>query len=206
MLTVVNNGTHFLRELGEALEALGITYGVVSGCGSLGLDELAPGAGIILTGGEVHVYEPEHLAEVAVDEAVLSWEKVPILGICLGHQLIAHHYGAEVTPLPQPVDQYEVIRVRKPDPLFEDLPRRFRVRVAHDDTVTSLPEPLVQLASSRLGRYEAIRHVDRPIYGLQFHPEASGREGLTILSNFARLCRRFGASEPARRRRATGPA
>jgi GMP synthase (glutamine-hydrolysing) len=60
--------------------------------------------------------------------------------------------------------------------------------VAHDDAVTTLPVPLVRLARSRFSEYEAIRHPTRLVYGLQFHPEASGDTGLTILGNFVRLC------------------
>ncbi len=60
--------------------------------------------------------------------------------------------------------------------------------MAHDDAVTTLPQPLLELASSRFGEYEAIRHRNRLIYGLQFHPEASGRHGLAILRNLAVLC------------------
>jgi GMP synthase-like glutamine amidotransferase len=52
----------------------------------------------------------------------------------------------------------------------------------------TLAAPLVRLARSRLGEYEAIRHQGRFVYGLQFHPEASGEAGLAILGNFVGLC------------------
>lgn len=181
---VVNNETHFLAELRAALEALEVRYTLISASRGPTDAQLCTTSGVILTGGDVHVYEPDQLARVSVDETILDSAATPILGICLGHQLIAHHYGSRVAPLPSPVDQEETVVVRGTDPLFHGVPRRFRARVAHDDTVTTLSEPLVQLASSRLGRYEAIRHRDQPIYGLQFHPEASGEHGLTILRNF----------------------
>jgi GMP synthase (glutamine-hydrolysing) len=185
---IVNNGTHFLAEIREALEQLQVECEMIPGYGSLTDTSWQDYSGVILTGGEIHVNRPEQLAGVAVDEALLGGALAPILGICLGHQLIAHHYGAEIAPLPHPVDQDETVEVDRPDVLFNDVPSQFRARVAHDDAVVTLPKPLVQLASSRFGKYEAIRHHSRLIFGVQFHPEASGRHGLSILSNFAALC------------------
>jgi len=47
----------------------------------------------------VYIYEPQQLAAVTFDEQILTLAKTPILGICLGHQLIAHHYGATIEAL-----------------------------------------------------------------------------------------------------------
>jgi GMP synthase (glutamine-hydrolysing) len=151
---------------------------------------------VILTGGDVHVYEPWELAAAALDEQILTLVTTPILGICLGHQLIAHHWGATIEALRTPIDRREVVEIVGDDPLFAGLAPRIAVRVAHDDAVTALPVPLVRLARSRFSEYEAIRHPTRLVYGLQFHPEASGDTGLTILGNFARLCSNPAAHKP----------
>jgi GMP synthase (glutamine-hydrolysing) len=188
VLAVVNNGTHFLAELRGALQALGVAYDLVSGDGPVTPPTLDPYAGIVLTGGDVHVYEPEQLETLPVDLEVLDQSTVPILGICLGHQLIAHHYGAAVAPLLEPVDRNELVELVADDVLFAGLSQRFRGRVAHDDAVVGLSGPLVRLARSAIGEYEAIRHRTRPIYGVQFHPEASGQAGMTILKNFVGMC------------------
>jgi GMP synthase-like glutamine amidotransferase len=186
---VVNNGTHFLAEMLAALNAIGVEYELVSGSSTVLPSMLDAFSGIILTGGDVHVFEPGHLAMVSLDTQVLDRAAVPVLGICLGHQLIAHHFGATIQPLPQPVDRDEFIEIVSPNALFARLPRRFRVRMARDDAVVGIGGPLVRLARSTIGDYEAIRHRDRPIYGLQFHPEASGAAGLTVIENFIGLCR-----------------
>jgi GMP synthase (glutamine-hydrolysing) len=188
VLIVVNNGTHFLTEMQSALASLEVAYELVPGYESLTPQTLGSYSGGILTGGDVHVFEPHELAAVALDEQVISGAGVPILGICLGHQLIAHHYGATVEPLPAPVDQQELIEVVVDDLLFAGLATTLTVRVAHDDAVTKLTPPLIRLARSEIGDYEAIRHRTRPLYGLQFHPEASGETGMSILRNFAELC------------------
>jgi GMP synthase (glutamine-hydrolysing) len=188
VLIVVNNGTHFLTEMQTALARLDVAYELVPGYESLTPQMLSSYSGGILTGGDVHVFNPQELAAVALDEQILNSAETPIVGICLGHQLIAHHYGATVEPLPAPLDQQELVEVVMNDPLFAGLPTTLTVRVAHDDAVTKVAPPLIRLARSQIGDYEAIRHRTRPLYGLQFHPEASGENGMTILRNFVELC------------------
>lgn len=199
MLIVVNNGTHFLTEMQTALARLDVAYELVPGYEQLTPEILDSYSGVILTGGDVHVYQQDELAAVALDEQILASTSVPVLGICLGHQLIANHYGATIEPLPAPVDQQELLELHLETPLFTGLPPRFPVRVAHDDAVTMLSTPLEGLARSALGEYEAIRHQTRALYGLQFHPEASGERGMTILRNFAELCSEAAQSDSGTR-------
>lgn len=192
MLAVVNNGTHFLEELKHSLGVVGVDYELLSGGAEISASMLRIYEGIILTGGDAHVYEPDELATVWVDGKVLEMAEIPVLGICLGHQLIARHYGASIQPLPNPINGEETIEIMSPDVLFAGLSGRFRARIAHDDEVVRLAGPLLRLARSAIGEHEAIRHNDRPVYGLQFHPEASGASGVTILRNFAGLCHKKG--------------
>ena len=200
MLAVVNNGTHFLAEMQHALDVIGVDYELIDGGSRVLLpSRLGAYSGIILTGGDVHVYRAEQLAAVRVDTRILELTTVPVLGICLGHQLVAHHYGASIQPLSRPVDQDETIEIVRADAIFAGLPGRFRARVAHDDAVVGLASPLVRLARSAIAEYEAIRHRDRPVYGLQFHPEASGASGLTILENFIGLCQQATTKQPGSR-------
>jgi GMP synthase-like glutamine amidotransferase len=196
VLAVVNNGTHFLAEMRHALDVIGVDYELLSGGSRVSPSTLRAYAGIILSGGDVHVYEPEELATVRVDPQVIELATVPVLGICLGHQLIAHHFGAPIQPLLRPVDREELMEIVRPDALFSGLSERFLARVAHDDAVVGLAGPLVRLARSPIGDYEAIRHRDQLVYGLQFHPEASGAAGLTLLQNFVGLCQRGAATTP----------
>jgi len=76
------------------------------------------------------------------------------------------------------------------DPLFRGLPRQFMAREIHRHEVKVLPKDFVLLASTPAVRVQAYRHVSRPIYGTQFHPEAyieSYPAGKTLLHNFFRI-------------------
>jgi len=97
-------------------------------------------------------------------------------------------------------DGFYPIRRVASDPLFRDLPRRMMMRCNHYCEVKRLPPGFVLLASSGHCRIEAMRHAHRPIYGVQFHPEAYEApffHGRTLLKNFAALVRGNGEGKGA---------
>ena len=115
---------------------------------------------------------------------------VPLLGVCLGHQAIAVAFGAEVargTPChgkPWPIRHGG-------DALFEGVPSPFRACRYHSLTVVpaSLPAELRADAWTPEGEVMAFRHVERPVFGVQFHPESFCTEhGERLLSNFLARC------------------
>lgn len=113
----------------------------------------------------------------------------PLLGICFGHQLLAYSFGARIAPLAKPIRGFRRVVVVAEDRLFAGLPREIVVKESHRLVVASPPEPLRVLAveGELPGRVEAIRHRERPIYGVQFHPErydAAHPDGLRVIANF----------------------
>jgi GMP synthase-like glutamine amidotransferase len=93
-------------------------------------------------------------------------------------------------------DGFYPIRQVAKDPLFHGLPQRMMMRCNHYCEVKRLPPGFKLLATSGHCRIEAMRHPDRPVYGVQFHPEAFDApflHGRTLLMNFAKLARSFGA-------------
>ncbi len=115
---------------------------------------------------------------------------VPFLGICFGHQLIGAAYGVEVADLGQTVRAFKEVKLLDHDPVFEGLPNTIRVSESHRQALAELPRDFRHLAESSTARIEAIAHKNRPIYGVQFHPERSDDKnphGRTIIQNFVRL-------------------
>jgi GMP synthase (glutamine-hydrolysing) len=141
---------------------------------------LAP-KGIILSGGPASVYEPN---APRCDPAL--WQlNIPILGICYGMQLLCQALGGVVEPVPTREFGRTPCRFLTSDPLLEGLPSQSIVWMSHGDQVVRVSEDFVSLASTPQCPIAAVRHRQRPIYGLQFHPEVAHTEhGRQILRNF----------------------
>jgi GMP synthase (glutamine-hydrolysing) len=141
---------------------------------------LAP-KGIILSGGPASVYEPN---APRCDPAL--WQlKIPILGICYGMQLLCQALGGVVEPVPTREFGRTPCQFLTSDPLLEGLPSQSIVWMSHGDQVVRVSEDFVSLASTPQCPIAAVRHRQRPIYGLQFHPEVAHTEhGRQILRNF----------------------
>ncbi len=110
-------------------------------------------------------------------------EKIPLLGICYGHQLIANMYGGEVRndKGQSKFGSYEVQLTDegKRDILFKNLPESFVTQYAHNDSVTKLPEGATLLASSHGCHFSALRY-GTSAYSVQFHPEVTHFEDLSL--------------------------
>ncbi len=149
---------------------------------------------IVLSGSEAYLSRPEDRPFfVGVLELIRNAE-VPVLGICFGHQLIGLAFGAEVVSVGRTLKDPKEVVVEEPDDIFASWKRGDKLLVAerHSDEVAQLPEGFVRLAWSDYCAIEAMRHVERPIYGVQFHPERRPAEwppdkpwdGLRVIRNF----------------------
>jgi GMP synthase-like glutamine amidotransferase len=101
-------------------------------------------------------------------------ESIPMLGVCLGHQILSEMHGGKVTHdhLQRKMGTYEVTLTDagKNDPLFSTMPETFAAHYAHRDSVTSLPEGATLLAMGPVCKFSALRFGDT-VYAVQFHPE-----------------------------------
>ncbi|WP_312650068.1 anthranilate synthase component II [Aminipila sp.] len=118
--------------------------------------------------------------------------KIPILGVCLGHQVIGHCFGADVCKGNRPMHGKISIIQNRGQRLFLNLPNSFNVTRYHSliiDSKTLTPEFIID-AETEDGVIMAISHRKYPIYGLQFHPEALLTEyGYEIIENFIDICK-----------------
>ena len=118
---------------------------------------------------------------------------IPILGVCLGHQVIAVANGARLGRGRRPMHGKVTPIESDGTGLFSGLPKRFKVTRYHSLVVDweGMPTSLRVDALSDDGAVMAISHRDLPIFGIQFHPEAVLTEhGHELLGNFVHICRR----------------
>ena len=114
--------------------------------------------------------------------------KLPILGICLGHQSIGEAFGGKVVRAEKPMHgKASLIKLDNTCPIFEGLPEKISCARYHSLIIerSSLPDCLKITAETDNGEIMAVAHKEYPIYGVQFHPESILAEmGVNILSNF----------------------
>ena len=115
----------------------------------------------------------------------------PVLGVCLGHQILGVHYGAELEHLSRPLHgARESIRRVASGPVLDGLPEEFPAGLYHSWRLAPAPWPedLAVTARDSRGNIQAIRHKSRPRYGIQFHPESTlTPDGALLLRNFLSL-------------------
>jgi GMP synthase (glutamine-hydrolysing) len=151
----------------------------------------------IILSGQSHPWEkysPESLAGVF---SVIREANQPILGVCGGHQQMALAFGAPVALMGrlEPGEGYAgakrergffKVQTNKRG-IFRDLPREITVWHSHFDEVKSLPVGFVVTAANEVCPIQAMEHQDRPLFGVQFHPELfddAHPDGRRVLENF----------------------
>ncbi len=144
--------------------------------------------GIVLSGGSPSISFEDHMLGRLGDYMNLD---LPILGICVGAQFIGKYFGGKVGPANVPeYGKTEIFIIEKND-LFENLPDKFIVWESHNDEVKELPEGFLHLAYSQNCKIQAFKHKNKPIYGVQFHPEVENTEyGNEIFSNFLKIIKK----------------
>jgi len=137
--------------------------------------------GLIFSGGPASVYEPN---APKPNPHILDAE-LPILGLCYGHQLIAQMVGGKVEPAKEREYGIAYVTINKPVGVLKGLNAKEKVWMSHGDTVFSIPADYEVLAHTENCPVAAFRHKNKPIYGLQWHPEVVHTEkGTKMLQNF----------------------
>jgi len=138
-------------------------------------------SGLILSGGPSSVYDQ---GAPKCDPAIFDLG-LPVLGICYGMQLACESLGGRVESSASREYGHARLRIVEHGDLFDGLPTETDVWMSHGDQVTAISNAWRPLARTGACRYAAVRHKDRPVFGLQFHPEVTHTPlGLSVLRNF----------------------
>ncbi len=137
---------------------------------------------IIISGGPSSVYEPD---SPTVDPAIFQLG-VGVLGICYGHQLMAHLLSGSVRPGSRGEYGHATLEISGSSPLVRGLGAREHVWMSHRDLVAAVPSGFSILAKTDTCPIAAMADDNRRLYGLQFHPEVvHTHKGREVLCNFA---------------------
>jgi GMP synthase (glutamine-hydrolysing) A subunit len=139
---------------------------------------------VILSGGPGIPGNPSNLN---ADYLAIDQLDVPIIGLCLGAEVVAHAFGGKITKLPTKQDKEQVVKILKKDPIFDGLHDVVKLREKHYYQISELPKDFEIIASSQVCSIEAMKHKQKPIYAFQGHPEVSGDDGHTIMHNFLKV-------------------
>ena len=152
-----------------------------------------------LTVEEIAALKPSHIilspgpgrpedAGVCIETVKQLGGRIPILGVCLGHQAICAAYGAEIIHAKTLMHgKQSEVSVSQNCPLFRELPKHISVARYHSLAAApeTLPDCLLVTASTADGEIMAVQHKSAPVFGVQFHPESvMPPEGKQMLKNF----------------------
>jgi len=176
----VYNIVHVLAELGARTLVVRNDEITVEGALRLRPDRviISPGPGSPLNPRDVGI-SPQLVREAAR-------RGIPVLGICMGHQVVAAAYGAGIRRARRIMHGKTDTVVHSGDSLYRGIPREFTAMRYHSLVADEPPEELKITAWSKTdGEIMGLRHVEHPVHGVQFHPESIGTPlGPRLLRNF----------------------
>jgi GMP synthase (glutamine-hydrolysing) len=177
-ITVLDTGGQYTHLIARRVRELGV-YADVQPSDTESA-KLASRKGVIISGGPASVYEPD---SPDIDPALTS-ASVPILGICYGHQLLAHHLGGVVRPGDRGEYGIAQLTVKGRDSLWDGVTQS-QIWMSHRDVVERVPDGFEVTAYTDTSDIAAMSDRGRKIFGLQFHPEVvHTHAGKRILENF----------------------
>lgn len=185
MICIIDCGTSWLEEIKEQVGSLNISYRVLK------LDDIEDMgfelfSGIIISGAPT-LLTKSNLQKYVDIFAFVKDSDMPILGICLGHQIIGLLYGTKIH-IGEMIDKQEHIHFLNTSDLFQNIEDLSLFREEHSEFI-DVPGDFDLLATSYSCVNESMKHKNKQIYGVQFHPEVSGENGKKLFYNFLQMCR-----------------
>jgi GMP synthase (glutamine-hydrolysing) len=182
---VIDNGGQWTHREWRTLRDLNVETKIVPN--TVSFDKISDVDGLVLSGGAPRVGVESDLGNCS---EILEKANFPIVGICAGHQYIARFFGGKVTPADQPeFGKIELKIIKNGIDIFNEVPKKSIVWLSHNDEVSVIPSDFERIAESESCKVQAMRHKNKPLYGLQFHPEVEHSEyGEQIFKNFISIC------------------
>lgn len=117
---------------------------------------------------------------------------IPILGICAGHQFLARHFGGSAAPGKTPEFGAVQMDILEGGAILDGIQGPTQVWASHHDEVDGVPDSFQVLASSETCPVQVMRHKERPLFGMQYHPEVEHTEaGVQMFRNFLTVCEEY---------------
>jgi GMP synthase (glutamine-hydrolysing) len=183
-LLIIDCGSSKTPEIAKALEELFVVYDVVS-LNNLDAEKALSYKAIIISGAPILLTETDSKPYLDYFEFIHHY-KNPVLGICFGHQVLGLLHGAQVNRGTE-VREPQLIIQTDSSILFNGIKGDVEMMQDHCEEIT-VPVDFKCIARSATGENEAMQHKVKPMFGVQFHPEVSGRWGKQLLKNFLKTC------------------
>jgi anthranilate synthase component II len=188
MILVVDNYDSFTWNLVEYLRQIGAEVRVERNDALTAADAVASGAaGVLISPGPG---APDEAGISLALVAACAAARLPLLGVCLGHQAIGQHFGGAIVRAPEPMHGKTSAIAHDCSGIFAGLPSPFTATRYHSLVVdeTGLADDMIVNARAADGTVQGLRHRALPIHGVQFHPESIASEhGHALLARFAAL-------------------
>ena len=185
MILIIDNYDSFVYNIGRYIRQLGVET-IIKRNDELNIaqiKQLAPSHIIISPG-------PCTPNEAGISLEIIKYfaNKIPLLGICLGHQAMGQAYGGKIIRALKPMHGKTSLIMHHQKNIFNHIKNPLIVMRYHSLIVTDLPAELIITAKSEQDEIMALQHIKYPVYGLQFHPESILTEsGYELLKNFLKV-------------------
>lgn len=184
MICIIDCKTSWLKEIKKLVKESSHKYKVIK------LSEIKKFnfklvSGVIISGSPLLLTKVNQKEYISLFRFIKNIS-VPVLGICLGHQIIGLLHGSKID-IGNMVNKKEKIVFYKMDKLFSGIKNNSFFQEEHSEFIT-VPKDFILLAKSKSCNNEAMRHKKKIIYGVQFHPEVSNGNGKKLFENFLNNC------------------
>ncbi len=180
MLLVVDNGSIYTKNLTDFLTEKNIVFDIQTP-NILELNSLSHYDSFILSGRRKNEKKINEINSKIVNYSIKNNSK--LLGICYGAEILALTLGGTIKKSSSLQKGNEIVKVFENNLIQDD---SLLVFESHNFEISKLPKKLIPIGESRSCKYEIIKHIDRPVFGTQFHPEMS-LDGNVLIEKFCLL-------------------